>query len=749
MVQTKDHSSSHQVTNSSVVTNSRATSLAKPTSVPPQDEPRVNDARTCESLTQINDEGGHDEPRPTETTASVETRLDTRKSEPEITADLKALIERRLDTVKARMLTQAHLPVGGRLTHFWRKWRELGAPKRVVRMIRKGYCLPFMKVDGEIPSIPMSITSPARLIAGYAEGSEKATALSEKIAELMTKKVIEEMPDDQPGHFNLVFLRPKKSGGWRLILDVSPLNEHLRCEHFSMDTWLVIRKAIRPGLWATSVDFSDAYHHIPINEAHVKYLCFQIGNKRYWYRAFPFGLSPGPKKFTDLCLPVKAWARNILMLIFQYLDDWLNLGTEPTSTAKSTLDFIDKCVELGLMVNLEKSEVIPTQQIVFLGCHFDFVRGMVLPPAQAWAEARELVMTSLASPSTTQSLLESTLGKLLSLEKMVPFGMINLRHLQQLVVSSTRQARDPTALICLSQAAKTNLTWWSRASNVMTGAAFQTPPPTMEIQTDASLWGWGISENSQLHTGTWSTSESRHHINLLEMKAVTRACNILTQKLQNRSVRFLIDNSTVVAHLNRQGGTRSKLLLEETSLVFQMCQTHNISITAHHIAGSLNVVADLGSRKGQVVTTEWKLCKAAFQWVQTRSPWGRAKVDMFANSLNHQLEHYVSPCPDQKAVAVDALTCKWPTEVLYAFPPSTIMEKVVARLLTLSSNVKLLLIAPLFQTAKWFPQLRALCRDSPLPLPLLPDLLQQPHWRYDHPCPDLLRLHLWQVEIAG
>ena len=29
----------------------------------------------------------------------------------------------------------------------------------------------------------------------------------------------------------------------------------------------------------------------------------------------------------------------------------------------------------------------------------------------------------------------------------------------------------------------------------------------------------------------------------------------------------------------------------------------------------------------------------------------------------------MSPCPDKEAVAIDALTAPWPSEVLYAFPP--------------------------------------------------------------------------------
>ena len=121
------------------------------------------------------------------------------------------------------------------------------------------------------------------MITNYKRGSEKDLALQSKIQELLDKKAIVQVPDDQPGFHNRVFLRPKKTGGWRLILDVSELNKSLMCKTFCMDHAQVIRQAAQMGMWATSVDFSDAYHHIPIKTEHQKFLCFQVNDKRYMY----------------------------------------------------------------------------------------------------------------------------------------------------------------------------------------------------------------------------------------------------------------------------------------------------------------------------------------------------------------------------------------------------------------------------------------------------------------------------------
>ena len=54
-----------------------------------------------------------------------------------------------LDEVKklqANLDEQKATPVGGRLRLFWKKWKEIGAPKRVYSWFCRGYRLPFSKV---------------------------------------------------------------------------------------------------------------------------------------------------------------------------------------------------------------------------------------------------------------------------------------------------------------------------------------------------------------------------------------------------------------------------------------------------------------------------------------------------------------------------------------------------------------------------------------------------------------------------
>ena len=59
-------------------------------------------------------------------------------------------------------------------------------------------------------------------------------------------------------------------------------------------------------------------------------------------------------------------------------------------------------------------------------------------------------------------------------------------------------------------------------------------------------------------SGRWTVAERQCHINVLELKAVTMALQHLVT-IVPRGTKWLVhtDNTTVVAHINKQGGTKS------------------------------------------------------------------------------------------------------------------------------------------------------------------------------------------------
>ena len=96
--------------------------------------------------------------------------------------------------------------------------------------------------------------------------------------------------------------------------------------------------------------------------------------------------------------------------------------------------------------------------------------------------------------------------------------------------------------------------------------------------------------------GLLSDREKRLHINVLELKAVSLALQRFKDQCQNQTVLVATDNSTVVAYINKQGGTHSAEICALLWKIMTWCHYYQITLKARHIPGCLNVMADLLSR---------------------------------------------------------------------------------------------------------------------------------------------------------
>ena len=65
------------------------------------------------------------------------------------------------------------------------------------------------------------------------------------------------------GFYSRLFLIPKPHQRWRPVIDLSRPNTFLLIEKFKMETPESIRTSLVPGEWVSSINLSDAYHHIP------------------------------------------------------------------------------------------------------------------------------------------------------------------------------------------------------------------------------------------------------------------------------------------------------------------------------------------------------------------------------------------------------------------------------------------------------------------------------------------------------
>ncbi|XP_069109293.1 uncharacterized protein [Argopecten irradians] len=470
-----------------------------------------------------------------------------------------------------------------------------------------------------------------------------------------------------------MFLVRKKSGAWRPIIDLSAFSRHVDSPHFKMETPRSIIASVREGMWATSVDLKDAYFHIPIKKSARKFLRFTCNGKVFQFRAMPFGLTTAPLVFTKLLQVVVGFLHSRGIDVHIYFDDSLMLHLVRESLVQNTRLVLKLLLKVGFIPSREKFEVSPSRDFVFLGNRFNTVQGIALPPLEKFEKARDLALTFISWSHVQVRWFLSFLGYLNSLADVVPLGRLHIRPLQMFLLANWVPAsREWEAWLPLNQSVKEFARWWTLKDNVLQGVPLSKPAPTMTLFTDASMTGWGAYLDGHCRSGEWSGDQLSEHINVLEMRAVLLALQAFRKILHSKVVCVATDNSTVVAYLERQGGTRSHVLCALAIRVLLLCQEMQLTILVKHLPGRLNVLADTLSRRRQPVLTEWQLNPSIFEGIC--QVWDRPHIDLFATSLNNQLPTFVSPVPDQLAWAVDALSLDWEGMQAYAFPPFNLIQ---------------------------------------------------------------------------
>ena len=121
--------------------------------------------------------------------------------------------------------------------------------------------------------------------------------------------------------------------------------------------------------------------------------------------------------------------------------------------------------------------------------------------------------------------------------------------------------------------------------------------------------------------------------------------------------------------------SRSLCLL--TSRLLRWTESFDVHLDARYLPGESNVLADVLSRRGQVVGTEWSLHPQVARALLRA--WGNPSIDLFATCLNAKLPLYCSLVPDPQAVFEDAFRHPWDDLDLYEFPPFALVGRVIAR----------------------------------------------------------------------
>ena len=174
-----------------------------------------------------------------------------------------------------------------------------------------------------------------------------------------------------PGYYSRMFVVTKALGGWRPIIDLSTLNLSVVVSKFRMETAQSFLRSVQRNDWMVTIDLKDAYLQIPLHPQSREFLRFTAGGRAWQFKVLCFGLSTAPQVFTRVMAPVSGFMHRLGVRMLRYLDDWLIVASSRQEACWARDMVLQLCPELGIIVNLEKSSLIPSQSIVYLGIQIE------------------------------------------------------------------------------------------------------------------------------------------------------------------------------------------------------------------------------------------------------------------------------------------------------------------------------------------------------------------------------------------
>ena len=139
---------------------------------------------------------------------------------------------------------------------------------------------------------------------------------------------------------------------------------------------------------------------------------------------------------------------------------------------------------------------------------------------------------------------------------------------------------------------------------------------------------------------------------------------------------------------------------------------------------------------------EWALKQDIFTAII--GPMGNCDIDLFATRKKCKLEKYVSYVPDKRSCAVNAFSISWKQYTNYAFPPLSIIRRVIQKLC--EHLAEMILVALIFPSQPWFRQMLKQVSGPYFLLPKTNNILYIPGTEKKH---RLTTMRLGAFQLSG
>jgi hypothetical protein len=626
----------------------------------------------------------------------------------------------------------------------WRRWRAVFPDRRDVwdGLLRRRWMDPKRDPEYTYAQHPPR-PSPS-----------EAAKMREAEQEYWDLGVVErELQPQEPGSTLSMFPVAKEDGTWRLVVDGS----------------LVSLNEVIPSFQAPTIDeqFRCMHRDCYFVKSDLRKMFFQVEAApaqrrlmRFWsvvhqclarLTAMAMGFSGAPRWAQELMSMIRDYLRIVIVMnLYSYVDEMLQAAASPVAVYLEAILFRVLATFLGFQFNWPKSDRgRPTRTTSFCGVqmHSSF---MTVSPTVRRLEtirklARDLLDRQARSLPVSGLLLSSFLGTVQSTHRL--HQQASFRTARGAKVRSQFQRvhgvrrRDLRRNYVQPQALGWmlgELQYWAQP-NPTDEWRFSPHRGTWDsvLVTDSSCYGWASELSPETPLGRWETqgwftpAQRLYDHDSMEFTGTFLAQEAFRQSplcrrgsaLQPHRQRHDGDNVTVVTALNKLR-CRNLRIAEEASQLVRVNHLAFHDVSAKWINKATMDSTFTADQRGRRRSSTWerRLDPTVFQAILEAFGWtGQPLVDLMATSETAQAPRYVSQFPDHRSLWCDALSRPWAarlnsllhrSDLLYCFPPETLIERVLQHI-EASSCASVLLVVPAWSRA-WIRDFSRMCICQPI-----------------------------------